>query len=242
MFGTPDEWLSKEKADVVFAFFGYNESFAGTAGLNKFKTDLDAFVKHTLKEKYNGKSAPRLVLFSPIAHENLHDRNLPDGSENNKRIELYAAAMAEVARANRVPFVDLFKATRDLYGKESGPFTINGIHPNESGNYQIARAIDRALFDREPELTQDKQAFEKLRQAVLDKNFYWFERYRTLDGYNVFGGRADLVYNRISNRMVMQREMQVLDVMTATATSASGQSRRARISRLTTATPRRSFR
>src|SRR6266446_5823983 len=82
MFGTPDEWLSKEKADVVFAFFGFNESFAGAAGLNKFKADLDAFVKHTLKEKYNGKSAPRLVLFSPIAHEHLHDRNLPDGTEN----------------------------------------------------------------------------------------------------------------------------------------------------------------
>src|SRR5437879_5977390 len=117
MFGTPDEWLSKEKADVVFAFFGYNESFGGPAGLNKFKADIDAFVKHTLKEKYNGKSAPRLVLFSPIAHENLHDRNLPDGSENNKRIELYTTAMAEVARTNHVPFVDLFKATRDLYGK-----------------------------------------------------------------------------------------------------------------------------
>jgi putative heme-binding domain-containing protein len=215
MFGTPDEWLSKEKADVVFAFFGYNESFGGAAGLNKFKADLDAFVKHTLKEKYNGKSAPRLVLFSPIAHENLHDRNLPDGNENNKRLELYTTAMAEVARANHVPLVDLFKATRESYGKESGPFTINGIHPNESGNYQIARAIDRALFEKEPELTQDKQAFEKLRQAVLDKNFYWFERYRTLDGYNVFGGRADLVYNGISNRMVMQREMQALDVMAA---------------------------
>src|SRR5437899_6740093 len=41
MFGTPDEWLTKEKADVVFAFFGYNESFAGRAGLARFKKDLD---------------------------------------------------------------------------------------------------------------------------------------------------------------------------------------------------------
>src|SRR5215208_4955936 len=23
-FGTPDEWLEKEKADVIFAFFGFN--------------------------------------------------------------------------------------------------------------------------------------------------------------------------------------------------------------------------
>ena len=53
------------KADVLFAFFGYNESFAGEAGLPKFKDDLAAFIKHTLAQKYNGKSAPRLVLFSP---------------------------------------------------------------------------------------------------------------------------------------------------------------------------------
>src|SRR5271170_1854229 len=84
-FGTPDQWLSgsapvpepgrlttrigvrdnrfettNTKADVVFAFFGYNESFSGAAGLEKFKTDLEAFIKHTLEQKYNGKSAPQL--------------------------------------------------------------------------------------------------------------------------------------------------------------------------------------
>src|SRR5437016_3912618 len=61
-FGTPDQWLSASapipqpnklphrdlcrenrfeltntKADVIFALFGYNESFAGDAGLPKFK-------------------------------------------------------------------------------------------------------------------------------------------------------------------------------------------------------------
>src|SRR5262249_39586994 len=47
-FGSPDEWLTRTKADVIFAFFGYNESFAGTHGLDKFKKDLDQFLKHTL--------------------------------------------------------------------------------------------------------------------------------------------------------------------------------------------------
>src|SRR5947207_690783 len=32
-FGTPDEWLTRCNTDVVFAFFGYNESFAGEKGL-----------------------------------------------------------------------------------------------------------------------------------------------------------------------------------------------------------------
>src|SRR5437868_4997508 len=92
-FGSPDEWLTRCKADVVFAFFGYNESFAGEAGLDKFKKDLDSVIKATLAQKYNGKSAPRLVLFSPIAFEDHHDRNLPDGKDINVRLEAYTAAM-----------------------------------------------------------------------------------------------------------------------------------------------------
>ena len=86
-FGTPDEHLARVEADVVFAFFGYNESFAGVEGLAKFRGQLDAFVNHTLNQKYNGTAPPRLVLFSPIAHENLHDANLPDGAANNARLE-----------------------------------------------------------------------------------------------------------------------------------------------------------
>src|SRR5688500_13397827 len=86
--------LTNTKADVIFAFYGYNESFAGKTGLSKFKENVAEFIKHTLAQKYNGKSAPRLVLFSPIAHESLADRNLPDGSQNNARLELYTTAMA----------------------------------------------------------------------------------------------------------------------------------------------------
>src|SRR3954452_21818326 len=121
-FGTPDEWLSgvspsphqfpgspenrfagtNTKADVIFAFFGYNESFAGEAGLPAFKTDLDGMLKHMLAQKYNGKSAPRIVLFSPIAHEDLHNADLPDGKQNNERLGLYTTAMEQVAKANGV--------------------------------------------------------------------------------------------------------------------------------------------
>jgi putative heme-binding domain-containing protein len=214
-FGSSDHWLTFNKADVVFAFFGYNESFADEAGLSKFKKDLDDFIKHTRKQKYNGKSVPRLVLFSPVAHENLKDGNLPDGRANNERLQRYTAAMAEVAKANNVPFVDLFQPTRELYAKASQPLTINGVHLTEQGNWEVARIIDRALFPNESELTRDPQSFEKLRQAVLDKNFYWFNRYRTVDGYSIYGGRADLRFvNGQTNREVAQREMEVLDVMT----------------------------
>src|SRR5688572_25815498 len=32
-FGSQDEWLTRCKADAVWAFFGFNESFQGAAGL-----------------------------------------------------------------------------------------------------------------------------------------------------------------------------------------------------------------
>jgi putative heme-binding domain-containing protein len=215
-FGSPDEHLVRQKADVIFAFFGYNESFRGPAGLSRFKKDLDDFVKSTLGRKYNGKSGPRLVLFSPIAHENLHDRNLPDGTANNRNIRLYTEAMAETAKANHVLFVDLFIPSQALYRRAEKPLTINGVHLREEGDRQLAGVIDKALFAGEPERDRDRNFLEKIRTSVLEKNDIWFNRYRTVDGYSIYGGRADLKFvDGQTNRVVMQRELEVLDIMAA---------------------------
>jgi len=213
-FGTPDEWLARTKTDVLFAFFGYNESFAGKEGLAAFKNDLAAFIKHTVAQTYNGKSAPQVVVFSPIAVEPPRGRDLPDPSTTNERLELYTAAMAEVARHCDVVFVDLLAPTRSLYAKAAEPLTINGIHLNASGNRQLAGVILERIA---PGFTVKNDGhLDKLRQAVLDKNFCWFNRYRTVDGYSIFGGRADLSFtDGQTNRVVAQREMEVLDVMTA---------------------------
>lgn len=211
-FGTPDEWLTRCGTDVVFAFFGYNESFGGEEGLPKFRQDLDNFIKQTLSQQYNGKTAPRLVLFSPIAHENLNSPHLPDGSENNHRLAAYTAAMAEVARENHVGFVDLFRPSLELYENHEQPLTINGVHLNEFGNRLIAEVILKSFGVTDAV----RPEFEALRQAVLDKNYHWFQRYRTTDGYSIYGGRADLKFHEgQTNREVMQREMEILDAMTA---------------------------
>ncbi len=215
-FGTPDEWLAFTSTDVVFAFFGYNESFAGEAGIAKFRTDLESFLKHTQSQKYNGKSFARVVLYSPIAHEDLHDRNLPDGRANDIRLARYTEVMAEVAKANGVVFVDLFHPMLERYAQAGSPLTINGVHLNEAGNRALAELVDGALFGPDRVGSRTPSALEKLRQAVLDKNFYWFNRYRTVDGYSVYGGRADLRFvNGQTNKEVCQREMEVLDIMTA---------------------------
>ena len=133
-FGSPDQWLTKQKADVVFCFFGYNEALRGADGLQGFTKDLAAMLQGMQAQKYNGKSAPRLVVFSPIAHENVHSPNLPDGSENNKKLSVYTAAMADVCNTLGVPFVDLFHPSQLLYEKSKSPLTMNGIHLLDHGN------------------------------------------------------------------------------------------------------------
>src|SRR3954464_4440699 len=74
-FGTPEEWLGRTGANVIFAFFGFNESFAGNEGIEKFKQELDKYLKETLAGKFSDKGSPRVVLFSPIAEEKLADPN-----------------------------------------------------------------------------------------------------------------------------------------------------------------------
>lgn len=212
-FGSQDDWLQRTNADIIFAFFGFNESFSGEAGLAQFKAALEKFIENKKTQTYNGKAAPQLVLFSPIAHEDLKDKNLPDGSENNRRLERYTQIMAEVAAAKNVVFVDLFSPTFKAYQTTPTPLTINGIHLNEAGNRLVAEIIDQQLFS--PDLgSQDEAQLEAIREVVTDKNFYWFHKYRTTDGYNVHGHRADLKYvDGLSNREVMQREMDILEAM-----------------------------
>jgi glucose/arabinose dehydrogenase/lysophospholipase L1-like esterase len=220
-FGSPDDWLTRTKADVIFAFFGFNESFGGDAKLEKFKQDLNKFLRDTKAKNYSGKGAPRLVLFSPIANEKLNDPNAPDPSANNERLKKYSAAMAEVAKINDVPFVDLFAISQRLYAEaaqKNQSLTFNTLHLAEAGNRALAREIYRALFgDDAPNANLDK-----LRAAVNEKNAEWRARYRTVDGYNVYGGRSLLSFPKagpespkISNREIMQEEMSQRDVKTA---------------------------
>ncbi|MBE0540209.1 MAG: azurin [Verrucomicrobia bacterium] len=220
-FGSPDDWLTKTKADVILAFFGFNESFKADAGLAKFKQDLDKFLKDTKAKNYNGKGSPRLVLFSPLANEKINDANLPDPAVNNENLKKYSAAMAEIAKANGVPFVDLFTISQRLYAQaaqQGRPLTFNALHLTEAGDQALASEIFRGLFGE----AAPRGDFEKLRAAVLEKNLEWHARYRTVDGYNVYGGRSKLEFPKagagspkITNYDIMQQEMSQRDVKTA---------------------------
>jgi len=238
-FGSADDWLKKVHADVIFAFFGFNESFHGPDGLPKFRHDLDNFLKDAATKNYSGKGAPKVVLFSPIAQEKHKDADFSDPTANNGNIKIYADAMREVASANGVLFVDLFEPSKELYAEAKArdeSLTINGIHLGDQGDKLLAQAMFKGIFGKELPVpigvkeNQGEGTTEKLRQAINDKNEQWEARYRTIDGNNVYGGRSKLAYQPekggfiedrtppepyVSNFKVMQQEMSQRDVMTA---------------------------
>ncbi|HTN77335.1 MAG TPA: GDSL-type esterase/lipase family protein, partial [Pirellulaceae bacterium] len=181
--------LTDHKPDVIVAFFGFNESFAGPDGLEKFKTDLQNFIKETTTTKYNGQNPPQLVLVSPIAHENLKKQTLPDGTANNKNIELYTAAMQAAAKANNVIFVDLYHSTHDAMAKSSKPFTINGVHLGQYGDEQVGQMLDTSLFGARP--ADVKADLAKLKAEVTEKNLQFFYDYRAVNGFYIYGGRKN---------------------------------------------------
>ena len=201
-------------ATVILAYWGFNESFKGEASLADFKKALDEYLKKHLAADY-GKGHPRLVLLSPLAHENLKDpTNFPDGSANNKNLELYTKAMAEVAQANKVPFVDLFHPSQELYAKAARPLTINGIHLTDEGDKALASIQFKGIFGKDAP-SADSTDVLKIREAVLDKNKEWHHRYRTVDQFNIFGQRSRIDYVGVNNAKTMGEELSQRDVKTA---------------------------
>ncbi|CAN5362328.1 hypothetical protein BH23VER1_BH23VER1_07160 [soil metagenome] len=212
-FTSPEDYLKLVGADVIIVMFGYNESFAGENGVDGFKNDLGAMIDRYRELKPNGESAPRFILFSPIAHEDLNDPNLPDGSANNARLALYSEAVKAVADQKGETFVDLFTPSKALYDGSDEALTLNGVHLSQAGNRALAEVIASAVTGTE---VAASDRLEPLREAVLDKNWNWFNRYRATDGNDVWGGRASLAFvDGQTNRDVLEHELTMLDVLTA---------------------------
>ncbi len=201
-------------ADVIFAYWGFNESFRGPQGLEDFKKNLDKYLSTQLAANYSGHGAPRIVLFSPIAQEDLHNPNFSDGEENNRNLGLYTQAMAEVAKAKNVPFVNLFNPSQELYKAAKAPLTINGIHLTDEGDKLLAPVQFEAVFGKKAAPTTDPSV-AKIRSAVLEKNDEWRHRYRTVDQYNIFGDRSRIAYEGVTNARILCEELAQRDVKTA---------------------------
>ena len=187
-FPTPDQWLTHLKADTIFAFFGYNESFDGPAKVANFEAELSAWVQHTLSKAYNGQAAPRLVLVSPIAYENQSaKRDLPDGEKENAHLALYSAAIASVARQHGLTFIDLFKPTQALYAQTREPLTTGGFIPNDEGYQHVAKLLATGAFGEQACVSKADPAL--VHGAVKQKDYFWNNDYHLVNGVHAYGRR-----------------------------------------------------
>lgn len=187
-FEYPDELLTRHEINRIIAFFGYNESFAGEKGMPDFKSELDAFIKHTKAQMYDGKAAPLLTIVSPIAFEDLSERfDLPDGKDANQNLALYTKAMEEVCAENQVQLVNAFEASKS-WMSGSKPLTQDGFQLTDLGNQQFSQFLIQEIFHKK---VPENPHVERVREAVLEKNWFWHNDYKIPNGVHVFGRRFD---------------------------------------------------
>ncbi len=189
-FEYPDEWLTRHETDIVLAFFGYSESFAGADGLERFEDELAAFIEHSLAQKYNGADAPQLVLISPMAMEDLSGQiDVPNGSTANANLKPYSQSMSEVAAEYGVPFLDLYAPSLDwVAGRDN--MTIDGFQLTDQGYERLSGFLaDRLFGEGGSEIAA--QTEKEVHELVNDKNWYWHNDYKIPNGVHVFGRRYD---------------------------------------------------
>jgi len=180
-----DEWLKGLKTDILLAWFGYAESFKGAAGVAAFRADLEGWLEHTSHQKYNGKSAPQVVLITPLA---LDQRTAPQGvaaaQAINADLALYAQAVREVAQARGLVCLDLFSQSQEFYRSAKEPLTRDGFVLEAAGQQLLAGKL-AAVFAAGSPLGQPAE----VAAAVQDKNWYWEKLFKIPNGVHVFGRR-----------------------------------------------------
>lgn len=188
-FGDVHSYLEQMRADVVLACFGFNEiwDYDGEAGVERFRNELASFLKEIQGKNYNGKSAPQIVLYSPIACEG---KAVPEVEKVKKLLALYTKVMREVAKERGVSFVDLFTPSKSLFGNGSElKHTINGMHLTADGYAKMAPAfLDAGVFGKSS-VQLDEAQLNSLKAEVMEKNDTFFEWFRTVNSLYIHGER-----------------------------------------------------
>ncbi len=206
-----DDPMTAFGADTYFLFFGFNESFAGPRGIEKFKADyakfLDSFAARYPRD--DTKAPPRFVIVSPIAVEDTGDPLLPNAEERNTILAMYRDAARAVASERGIAFADIFDDTLAAFTSpdKAGPLTINTCHVNEEGDRVMAETLDRVLFGEPPAERMSPEAFERLRAAVIDKSWVHLQDYRMVNGWYVYGSRRTWDTETFPREFVKLRNM-----------------------------------
>jgi hypothetical protein len=189
------EHVKALKPTVLVMGFGGVEAFEGEKGLARFIKGYNTLIETAASPK------TRLIFLSPIELETL-GKPLPDLTEQNKNVRLYANAVREIAEKRHGVFIDLVGLIRNLKkGVSNKALTDDGLHFTAYGYWFSSRAIEQGLLLQasngfmpppEPGKNTGHPEFdqvEKLRQTIIEKNRLYFHRWRPQNETYLFGFR-----------------------------------------------------
>ncbi len=184
--------LQRARASVIILQFGRAEAMDGRDALPRFLVAYEKLIVECAKQ------TPRLALVTPPPFE--HGGGLlPDLSARNADLAAYAAAIRDLARVWRLPVVDSFGELGGTTHRELS-LTDNGLQLTPRGHGLVARAFARqlgfgAIADRaglpDEHGAWPNPAFERLRQAVVEKDRLWFNYWRPMNWAFLGGDRTE---------------------------------------------------
>ncbi len=172
-------------AKTVVLGFGMNEAFAGETGVEAFRGQYAVFLKQ-LGRFHPGAS---FVLLGPTAIEARSSPAGVDVETRNRNLELYSAAIADLAKQNGAAFVDLFSETLAAYRNAEEPLTVNGLHLNERGDRYVARTVAKVFVGEEAVSHVDATRLKEVALAAAAKSAYVADVVRPKNGVVYYGVR-----------------------------------------------------
>ena len=127
--------ITNAQPTLVFVAYGGVEAQDGAAGLPRFKEGLGK-----LLDKIDTLGA-KAILLSPIPV--WYEDTTANVAKRNANLELYAAAIAEIATERGKQFIDIYKPIQAIGNKAN--ILENGVHLNEMGYYLLASELAKSL-------------------------------------------------------------------------------------------------
>jgi lysophospholipase L1-like esterase len=190
-FGPPSEGLQRLetqleliKPTVVLLNYGTDLAHAGLKAMPDFLTSYRNLLD-LIRKKCPG---VRLIIASPAPMETL-DPPLPDQSDANKKLGALSEALETFAATQNAFFLDWFQLMGGpgKAGRTPNPLTENGIHYTPAGFAKLAAVTVKALHLTPADVPS--AATEPIRQAIVKKDFLFFNRYRPQNETYLFGFR-----------------------------------------------------
>jgi lysophospholipase L1-like esterase len=179
-FGPPQEGfdrlaatLAEIKPDTIIACYGATDAFQGQEGIEPFIQSYRRLLQDNLE-----KTGARIILMSPPLTGGTGTR-WPSLQRHPENLALYRDAIRKLAEERKHTFADLL-ASMDGIQTE----TINGVTFNGSDYQKIAPAFARSLG-----LTTQISNTPDLTAAIVEKNSWFFHRWRPQNEIYLFGSR-----------------------------------------------------